>query len=67
MRRALILGFLLALAASAWTLWPNTSAAVTPGRAAPEIAGDNWINSQPLSIAGLKGRVVLWNFGPTVV
>jgi len=36
------------------------------GRPAPEIAGTNWLNSQPLSTAQLKGRVVLiefWTYG----
>ena len=36
------------------------------GAIAPEIAGENWINSKPLTIAALKGRVVLvdfWTYG----
>ena len=36
------------------------------GRPAPEIAGGPWINSEPLSLAGLRGRVVLvefWTYG----
>lgn len=36
------------------------------GNRAPEIAGGNWINSSPLTIEGLKGKVVLlefWTFG----
>jgi hypothetical protein len=39
---------------------------VRAGDAAPEITGDRWINSAPLSMAGLRGRVVLvefWTFG----
>jgi thiol-disulfide isomerase/thioredoxin len=35
-------------------------------RSAPEIAGDKWINSDPLTIENLRGRVVLidfWTFG----
>ena len=51
MRRALSFAFILALAATAWTLSPNASAAVTPGQSAPELAGDNWVNSKPLTIA----------------
>ena len=38
----------------------------TPGRAAPEITAGNWINSAPLTIGGLRGRVVaveFWTFG----
>jgi hypothetical protein len=36
------------------------------GRPAPEIAGGPWINGEPLSLAGLRGRVVLvefWTYG----
>ena len=35
-------------------------------RAAPEIAGGPWINSQPLGSAALRGRVVFvefWTYG----
>ena len=36
------------------------------GQPAPEITGGRWINSEPLSLAGLRGRVVLvefWTYG----
>ena len=36
------------------------------GAPAPEVAGDRWINSGPLTTQGLRGRVVLvefWTFG----
>ena len=36
------------------------------GQAAPEITGGPWINSEALSLAGLRGRVVLvefWTYG----
>jgi hypothetical protein len=36
------------------------------GQPAPDIAGDRWINSAPLTLAGLRGRVVLvefWTYG----
>ena len=39
---------------------------VRVGDPAPEITGDGWINSAPLSMAGLRGRVVFiefWTFG----
>ncbi|HTK90533.1 MAG TPA: hypothetical protein VL948_09795 [Verrucomicrobiae bacterium] len=47
---------------------PALAAAFTVrvGDPAPEITGDRWINSAPLSMAGLRGRVVLvefWTFG----
>jgi hypothetical protein len=37
-----------------------------PGQAAPEITGGPWINSAPLTLGGLRGRVVLvefWTYG----
>lgn len=46
--------------------WPRTLTAAGNGSAAPDIAGENWLNSKPLTIAGLKGRVVLvefWTYG----
>ena len=46
--------------------WPRAGAALTNGTAAPDIAGDTWINSKPITIASLKGRVVLvefWTYG----
>lgn len=36
------------------------------GEAAPEIAGTSWLNSPPLSLAALRGRVVaveFWTYG----
>ena len=39
---------------------------VKVGQAAPEITGRPWINSEPLSLAGLRGRVVVvefWTYG----
>ena len=39
---------------------------VRGGQAAPEITGGPWINSEPLSLAGLRGRVVMvefWTYG----
>ena len=39
-----------------------SGAPLTIGRPAPEIAGAPWINSPPLTLAGLRGRVVLIDF-----
>jgi hypothetical protein len=39
---------------------------VRVGQPAPEITGGPWINSEPLSLAGLRGRVVVvefWTYG----
>ena len=59
------IGILLAglvVAADAWlvTAQPQT------GQSAPDITGGPWINSDPLTLAGLRGRVVLvefWTYG----
>jgi hypothetical protein len=61
---ALLLGLILAM--SVWTLWPKASTAITNGAAAPDFVGENWLNSKPLTIRGLQGRVVLvefWTYG----
>jgi hypothetical protein len=37
-----------------------------PGQPAPDVAGEKWVNSAPLTMPGLRGRVVLvefWTFG----
>jgi hypothetical protein len=41
-------------------------AALVIGQPAPEITGSPWINSAPLTLAALRGRVVLidfWTYG----
>jgi hypothetical protein len=59
--------FLIALAiVTTWFFSARFGAAITSGTAAPEIAGESWLNSKPLTIADLKGRVVLvdfWTYG----
>jgi hypothetical protein len=50
------------MAGGAWlvTAQPQT------GQAAPEITGGPWINSEPLTLGSLRGRVVLvefWTYG----
>jgi hypothetical protein len=42
------------------------AAEIPIGRPAPELAGGAWINSEPLTMPQLRGRVVLldfWTFG----
>lgn len=37
-----------------------------PGTPAPDIGGGPWINSEPLSLGALRGRVILvefWTYG----
>jgi hypothetical protein len=47
--------------------WESAAAVgLRVGTPAPEITGEPWINSAPLSMAGLRGRVVLvefWTYG----
>ena len=41
-------------------------AAPRVGQPAPEVAGEHWINSAPLTMSSLHGRVVLvefWTYG----
>ena len=60
--RLLGLGLAAALALAA----PPAKAQPRPGAAAPDVTGSSWINSGPLTIGGLRGRVVLvefWTYG----
>jgi hypothetical protein len=46
--------------------WPPFGGAISPAKFAPEFSGESWINSKPLTLAELKGRVVLvdfWTYG----
>jgi sulfoxide reductase heme-binding subunit YedZ len=64
-RRALVLA-LLSVGLLAWASWPADAQALRVGHPAPEIAGGPWIGSPPLTLSGLKGRVVLvefWTYG----
>ena len=65
-RRALILVIVLSVGLIGWMVWPAGGQALRRGQPAPEIAGAPWINSPPLSMSGLKERVVLvefWTYG----
>lgn len=40
--------------------------ALRDGQLAPEITGERWINSDPLTMSGLRGHVILvefWTYG----
>jgi len=66
MIRSVHLWLIVGLCATAWLVSPQQGSAMTSGKPAPEITGEQWLNSKPLSIAGLKGRVVLvefWTYG----
>jgi hypothetical protein len=66
-QRASRLGLLLVLAwFLAWAIRPALGQPLKLGQQAPEIAGAPWINSQPLAMSALSGRVVLvefWTYG----
>jgi len=66
MLRVLTLRFLIGVATILWLISPSGGSAIGAGNAAPELTGKHWLNSAPLTIAGLKGRVVLvefWTYG----
>jgi len=52
--------------AAALALAPPSPGQPPPGAKAPDITGGPWINSAPLTLGALRGRVVLvefWTFG----
>ena len=64
-RRALLFTLLLT-GLLGWAAWPVGGQALRLGQPAPELGGEPWINSPPLTMSGLKGRVVLvefWTYG----
>jgi hypothetical protein len=45
---------------------PVAAEVIPPGKAVPELAAGAWINSEPLTLQKLRGRVVLvdfWTYG----
>ena len=62
---SLLAGLALVVGAIAFTVGAQ-GRGPTLDRPAPEIVGGPWINSQPLSPAALRGRVVFvefWTYG----
>jgi hypothetical protein len=58
------LGLVLAVLAAA--VRPAGAQVPRAGAAAPDVAGGPWINSAPLTLPALRGRVVLvefWTYG----
>jgi len=54
------------LAATGLAAGSAAGQAIRAGTPAPEVAGERWINSGPLTTAGLRGKVVLvefWTYG----
>jgi hypothetical protein len=65
MHRALLAGLALVVALGAAVIVAAQGGAALD-RPAPEIVGGPWINSQPLALPALRGRVVLvefWTYG----
>lgn len=67
-RHALALVALGAMVAAGafWTPGAEAQRGARLGQVAPEITGGPWLNSDPLSLAGLRGRVVFvefWTYG----
>jgi hypothetical protein len=68
MRQRLVVGARALVLAGLVALTPAVGVDAQPaaGRPAPEITAGKWINSAPLTIGGLRGRVVaveFWTFG----
>ena len=66
MKREPTLYLMLALAFAISALWINQSQGSATGQPAPEFTNDTWVNSGPLRLTELKGKVVLiefWTFG----
>ena len=68
-RVAIARGLLAGLALAGTLALPHPAPAqrgLRVGQTAPEITGGPWINSEPLSLDGLRGRVVyveFWTYG----
>lgn len=69
MRRRVTRGVALGVVMTATALGLAPAAGAQPprvGAAAPDVTGGPWINSAPLTLAGLRGRVVaveFWTYG----
>lgn len=64
--RGLAASVLAVVVVAATAVAPARGQALRLGAPAPELTGTPWINSGPLTLAGLRGRVVLvdfWTFG----
>lgn len=62
MRRYILkLAVVAALAAFATGFFHVSGAGLGPGAPAPELRAGPWLNSEPLKLADLRGKVVLLN------
>jgi hypothetical protein len=59
--------FFAVVLAALWLMFGTAAGQASRlGAPAPDVAGERWINSAPLTTQGLRGRVVLvefWTFG----
>ncbi len=62
MTRSVAVVSVLVLGLLAWAPGQAGAQAYLVGRPAPEIAGDPWLNSPPLTLRAVRGRVVLVEF-----
>ena len=62
MRRSVTIVCVLCLGFLAWVSGRTAAQVPLTGRPAPEIVGGPWLNSPPLTLAALRGRVVLVDF-----
>jgi hypothetical protein len=64
-----VVGLVLMAMIAAAAFWPpgvEGQRGARVGQVAPEITGGPWIHSEPLSLAGLRGRVIFvefWTYG----
>ena len=65
-RRRFVSWILFSVTLTTWSFWPTHGQPFATGKPAPDISGGPWLNSNPLTINDLKGRVVLvefWTYG----
>jgi hypothetical protein len=65
-RLAWVLVAVIAVPLALLTTLPGSAQPPRPGASAPDIAGGPWVNSAPLTLAALRGRVVaveFWTYG----
>ena len=65
-RSRLIYWCVLAITLTTYSFWPAAGQPFATGKPAPDISGGPWLNTNPLTINDLKGRVVLvefWTYG----
>jgi len=61
-----LVGVLALVVAASWAPGVGAQRGARVGHPAPEITGSRWINSEPLSLGKLRGRVVFvefWTYG----